>query len=377
MLSSLLPKCLTFSLRPHFFTIKTFALLICLAASFVIAAGCGKRRPPVPPRERVLQRVELAGFQRGSQVILSWKMPARNAAKGDVLNISRADIYRLVEPADAPFQLSEEEFANRSTLIAALKITAGDFALQTLTHRDILEFAGQAARIRYAIRFVNASGQRAAFSNTLLIEPTSTLAASPSQLAAQATQELIRLEWQAPSTNIDGSTPASIIGYNVYRSASDKEPATLLNKDPIVQTKYEDLAFDFGKDYYYFVRAVSSGRAAEPVESTESNIVKFRALDTFAPSPPAAITVAAAPGGISIFFALNPETDVVGYRIYRSTNPDLPKADWTLLTPDILRANTFQDRRVEPATRYHYYLTATDRFGNVSAPSDVVSEIVP
>ena len=41
--------------------------------------SCGKRKPPLPPKERVLQNVEITGFQRGNQVILSWKMPARNA----------------------------------------------------------------------------------------------------------------------------------------------------------------------------------------------------------------------------------------------------------------------------------------------------------
>jgi hypothetical protein len=373
MLSRLPQKRLTLSLQQSL--AGSLILLLILAALF--AAGCGKRKPPVPPRERVLQRVELTGFQRGNQVILSWKMPARNAAKGDVLNISRADIYRLVEPASAPLQLSEEEFATRSTMIAALKITDDDFTLQTLTHRDTLEFAGQPARIRYAIRFVNASGQRAAFSNSLLIEPTSALAASPSQLTALAAQDMVKLEWQEPTANIDGSTPVSLIGYNVYRSTSEKVPAALLNKAPITDTRYDDTFFDFEKDYFYFVRAVSAGREAEPIESTESNIVKFRAVDTFPPSAPAAITVAAAPGVVSIFFALNPETDVVGYHIYRSTDPDLPKSEWAKLTTEILEANTFQDRRVEPATKYYYYVTATDRFGNVSEPSDVVSETVP
>ncbi|CAN5157060.1 hypothetical protein BH20ACI2_BH20ACI2_25380 [soil metagenome] len=138
MLSSLPQLCLTLSLRPRFVVRMARPLMLFLIVAVLFAAGCGKRRPPVPPRERVVQRVELTGFQRGNQVILSWKMPARNAAKGDVLNISRADIYRLVEPASAPLQLSEEEFATRSTMIAALKITDDDFTLQTLTHRDQL-----------------------------------------------------------------------------------------------------------------------------------------------------------------------------------------------------------------------------------------------
>jgi hypothetical protein len=356
---------------------KHAALLALCVSLFLCAQACGKRKPPIPPRERVLQRVELSGFQRGNQVVLSWKMPARNAPKADLLNVSRIDIYRLVEPVSSPIQLSEEEFANRSTLIAAFNVTDADFGLQNISHRDELEFAGQGARLRYAIRFVNASGQRAGFSNVLLIEPTSAIASGPGELEARVSQTAISLSWQPPSANIDGSTPASIIGYNIYRSESEKVPAVLLNKTPVDSSSFEDSTFDFGKEYFYFVRAVSSGTAAGPVESSESNIVKVQPTDTFAPSPPSAITVAAAPGTISIFFAINPEADIAGYRVYRSLDSTLPNSEWTLLTPQLLTANTFQDSRVEPGKTYYYFVTAVDRAGNVSKPSELASETAP
>ena len=355
----------------------TKKILILLPLLILAISGCGKRGAPVPPRERVLQRVEIAGYQRGNQVILSWKMPARNAAKGSVLNISRADVYRLAEPANTPLQLSEEEFANRSTLIAALKITDADFGLKTLNHRDTLEFAGQAARLRYAIRFVNDSGQKAGFSNSLLIEPTAKVAAAPASLSAEPSQEAVRLIWQPSIANVDGTKPVSILGYNIYRSNSATEPAKLLNQTPITVTQYNDEFFEFGKNYFYFVRAVSIGTQAEPVESGESNILKFAPVDTFPPSPPSAITVAAAPGTISIFFAVNPEKDIAGYKIYRTTDPLTPKPAWQLLTTELLKTNTFQDRTVESGKTYHYYLTATDNFRNISQISEVVSETVP
>jgi hypothetical protein len=303
-------------------------------------------------------------------------MPVKNAPKGSVLNISRADIYRLAEPVTAPLQLSDEEFANRSNLVAALSITDADFGSKTLNYKDSLEFAGQAARLRYAIRFVNASGQKAGFSNVLLIEPTSKVAGMPNSLSAEPSQELIRLRWNRPDKNIDGS-PASILGYNVYRSTSEKEPAKLLNEAPVTGNEFEDRFFEFGKAYFYFVRAVSTGTASEPIEGAESDILKFTATDTFAPAPPSSITIAAAPGTISIFFAVNLETDVVGYKVYRSMDGKQPLAEWTLLTKEMLKTNTFQDNRVEAGKTYYYYLTATDKFGNISQPSEIVSDTVP
>ena len=154
------------------------------------------------------------------------------------------------------------------------------------------------------------------------------------------------------------------------------KPIWCCQKAPAVGGNFQKF-FDFEKDYYYFVRAVSIGTQSEPIEGAESNVLKFKAVDTFAPRPPSAITVAAAPGAISIFFAVNVETDVVGYRIYRSIDRTLPLDQWMVLTPDLLKINTFQDTRVESGKVYYYYLTATDKFGNGSGPSEIVSETVP
>jgi hypothetical protein len=353
------------------------ASTVLLTLSFVLCLSCGKRRPPLPPVERVLQRVEMSGFQRGSNVLLSWKMPAKNAPAKSVENISRADIYRLAEPLSSPLSMSEEEFASRSVIIASIKITDADFGRKTVTYTDKLEFAGQAARLRYAVRLANASGQKAGFSNFLLIEPAANIAANPSDLKTEVTQEAISLSWTAPGSNVNGTKPANIIGYNVYRSASEKEAGTLLNKTPVTDTKFADKYFDFEKDYFYFVRTVSLGSEAVPTESLESNIVRLHPIDTFPPSRPAALTIAATPTTISLFFPANPENDIAGYKIYRSTDPNLDRSGWTLLTPKLLEVTTYQDDKVESGKTYYYYVTATDKKGNVSEPSEVVSETVP
>ena len=354
------------------------AVLIALALSvLMISASCGKRKPPLPPTEKVMQRADVAGFQRGNQVILNWKMPMINAAEGSVLHISRADVYRLTERLDAPLSLSEEEFASRSQVIATIPLTKDDFGAKTLQYTDTLQFAGQPARIRYAIRFVNASGQRAAFSNFFLLEPVARIAAGPSSLSTDLSQEAVRLNWTPPTSNVDGTSPVNILGYNIYRSESEKSPAKLLNQSPVSDSSFEDRFFNFEKEYFYFVRAVSLGTDASPTESSESNIVKIKPVDTFPPSAPAAITIAATPTSISIFFPANPETDVEGYSVYRSVDASLPKDQWTLLTKDLLKANTYQDETIEAGKTYFYYMTATDKYKNVSEASEVVSETVP
>lgn len=352
------------------------APLALLALVVLSGFGCGKRKPPVPPTGRVVQRVEATGFQRGNQVILSWKMPARNAADNNVQNIKRVDIYRLAEPLSSPLTLSEEEFATRSVLIATVPVTDADFALKTLSYADTLQFAGQPSRLRYAIRFVNSSGQKASFSNFLLIEPAAKVAAAPTSLSAAVSQDAVSLAWEAPTANADGSTPANLLGYNIYRSDSKTEAGKILNKTPVTDVKFPDRFFEFEKEYFYFVRSVSVGTGGVPIESGETNIVAIKPKDTFAPSAPASITLAATPTSISIFFPTNPEDDVTGYKIYRSEDASLDKATWKLLTPNLLDTNTFQDNEVASGKTYHYYLTATDKFGNVSEPSESVSETI-
>jgi uncharacterized protein len=355
-------------------------LAFIIFVSLICTSACGKRTPPVPPVEKVPQRATISGFQQGNQVKLRWTLPAQNVSDASILRIKQVDIYRLAETTSSPAYLTEEEFAARSTLIASVPVTDESLSGRQISFADLLEFAGQAVKLRYAVRFVNASGQKAAFSNFLLIEPTAGVAASPALLQSVVAQDAIRLKWQEPSANVDASRPANILGYNVYRTDDTEKadaPAQLLNSSPVRQNEFADRNFEFGKSYSYFVRAVSLGSNGQPVESADSNVASIAARDVFRPSPPTAITIAATPEAISIFFAPNPEPDVVGYHVFRSLVPDLPKSEWQNLTVSMLATNTFQDAKIERGKTFYYYVTAVDKFGNTSEPSEVVSETVP
>ena len=356
---------------PFTIEIKIAAGLLLIALTG--AVSCGKRKPPLPPVAKVTQRAEISGFQRGNQVILSWRMPEKNAPVGNVQHIKRIDVYRLTEKAASPPSLTEEQFASRSVLIASIKVQDNDFGTKPLSYTDTLQFAGQPSRMRYAVRFVNGAGQKAAFSNFLRIEPEAKVAAAPAGLKGEVTQEAILLTWTAPDINTDRTTPANLLGFNLYRSETKTQAAKLINKAPITDSHYEDMTFEFDKPYFYFVRAVSSA-GEKRTESGESNIIELNPKDVFPPSRPVSITIAAAPGVISLFFPPNPETDVTGYKIFRSNDDSRPKSDWELLTPTETDSNTFQDNKVETGKTYFYYVIAVDKFNNESETSEVVSE---
>lgn len=367
--------------QARFASWRSVLLIFCLLPTAICQLNCGKRRPPLPPIERVQQRTELlSGVQRGNQVILSWPAPRRNASDVSVQSIRRIDIYRLAEKPGAPLGLTEEDFATRSTLVGSVTYEEIKSGAEVLSYTDTLELAGEPARLRYAIRYVNAAGQRAAFSNFLLLEPAARIAQAPTIITTdkEVSEDAITITWQPPAANIDGSTPVNLLGYNVYRSAeSETESTQPLNDQPISGAQYQDRKFKFGDTYRYVVRAVSLGTEGGQVESLNSNSITVSPRDTFPPSAPSSITVAAAPGRLSIFFPANPESDIAGYNIYRSTNPDLPKDQWNKLNSGLLTRTTFQDEKVESGQRYYYYLRAVDTAGNVSPISEVVSETVP
>ncbi|HEX7317838.1 MAG TPA: hypothetical protein VF297_28300 [Pyrinomonadaceae bacterium] len=357
-------------------------LSLCLLASAFTSSGCGKRRPPQPPVERVPQRTELlSGVQRGNQVILNWPAPRRNASDESVQSIRRVDVYRLAEAVNDPLPLTEEEFSARANLIGSVTAEQIALAVETLAYTDELSLS-EPVRLRYAVRYVNAAGQRASFSNFLLIEPAASVSQPPVVgQTPEIRENAIIVRWDAPSANVDNTRPANLLGYNVYRSArSQNEPAqTPLNSRPVNETSFADQAFAFGEEYVYVVRAVSLGTGGEPVESLNSNSVEVKPVDLFRPAPPTGLTAASAPTPlrISIFFAANQERDIAGYNVYRSTDPDLPKEQWTKLNRNLLERTTYQDEAVKSGQRYFYYVTAVDKAGNVSNPSEVQSETVP
>jgi len=365
--------------RARSFCLLSFAF--CLVTCALALNACGKRRPPLPPVEGVPQRTELlSGVQRGNQVILSWPAPRRNASDESVQSIRRVDVYRLAEAVDDPLPLTEEEFSARANLIGSVNESQLAEARETLAYTDELSLS-EPVRLRYAVRYVNAAGQRASFSNFLLIEPAASVSQPPSVAQPEVRENAVTIRWQAPEANVDNTRPANLLGYNVYRSArSQTEPAqTPLNSRPVNATSFADQTFTFGEEYVYVVRAVSLGTGGEPVESLNSNPVSVTPLDKFPPAAPTGLTTAAAPAPlrISVFFAANQERDVAGYDLYRSTDPNLPKVQWTKLNRNLLERTTYQDDAVKTGQRYYYYVTAVDKAGNVSPPSEVQSEVVP
>jgi len=70
----------------------------------------------------------------------------------------------------------------------------------------------------------------------------------------------------------------------------------------------------------------------------------------------------------------NTESDLAGYKIYRSLSATGP---FVGLTPDtVVTTTTYLDEHLEGGHTYYYYVTAVDTSGNESARSNVASGYV-
>lgn len=357
--------------------ILVIGLLLALAGSI----ACGKVGAPIPPAHITERTTDLQAMQRGDKILLTWPTPPLGQKPSSRSYIWRAEIWRLTEARNTEPVLDLDIYKRSARQIAFLERSDMEAQAQTLGHLECydlikLDSALPNIRIRYAIRYLNKQGQTAQFSNSVAIEPSPGISLSPGQpRVVGERQDAVDLAWAAPLANVDGTEPASVIGYNIYRRAVKKRGNTeLLNTEPVTDVIFTDTKFEYKTAYIYYVRALSQGLTGliESANSPPSEELAF--LDTFAPAPPDPVSIASANGVISLFWPTSPEADVVGYNVYRADSADAPDKDWTKLNPELLTTVTYHDKDVVVDRQYFYRVTAVDRFDNASKPSKAASE---
>ncbi len=363
-----------FCLSPFTFTNCLLPIALCLLFS-----ACGKVGAPIPPVRLTERTTELSAIQRGARIVLSWPSPALAKNENDSSYVARVDIYRLTERQGQDPVLDADDYEAEAQVIYSLDRATIEAQVNALGH---LEFSDAInlnqlpanTRLRYAVRYVNKRGQQAAFSNSVAFVPVAAIALEPVNLkiASQAQGE-VTIQWDEPPSNVDGSSPASLVGYNLYRLRSNRKIAReALNSEPITSTSFVDRTIQYKTEYTYIVRSLSQG-VNGLIESVDSEPLPFLPIDNFAPAAPDPVSIASANGTISLFWPSSSEKDVVRYNIYRTTD-EAGEKDWLKIGSVESKFVTFRDDRVTLDSKYLYRVTAVDRFDNESDPSRVVSE---
>ncbi|HXN53094.1 MAG TPA: hypothetical protein VN943_14275 [Candidatus Acidoferrum sp.] len=355
----------------------------------LLVGGCGAPGEPTPPSPPIPVAItDLSGQQAGDAIQLTFTLPAKTVtgerlAETPAIEILRGSLKSDGSPDAKSFRLIE-------TIPGAL---VGDYRaadkVQIITRISPDELrAYPGAALAYRVR-TRASRKRAsADSNTAIVR----IRPVPERITSvhpAVTESAVELSWSPPTRTSGGDPLPAISEYRVYRGEIDpasagaaandlsqakwKSPLSLLGS--ATSPMYRDTAFDFGKTYLYAIRTVISGDGSA-VESSDSVPAIVTPRDIFPPAVPQSLVAAVvrpdpnASPEVDLSWSINAETDLAGYRVYRSEQHDTPRQ---LLTSDLLLSPAYRDTSVQPGHVYWYSVTAVDRSGNESAPSAPVA----
>ncbi len=353
--------------------IAGFAVLLVCAAGF----ACGKKGALLPPLIRTPQKAgAVTVLQRGATLLVEWKNPVKSVDGSPLAGVSEAEVWVLEEEKAraAPGAMTAKDFEGKARLAVSLK-KDGLAAFRKEKGTDVAGFvypyslAGKtpaSLKVRFAVRVRDGRSRMSELSNPVAFDPQ-VGPGPPQELAARVLEDRIELAWKAPAANFDGSTPAIVSGYNVYRRGKDGT-AALVNSSLVRELAFADRDAATGVPVRYFVRA-SATEKPPYFESDDSEARELVPEDVFPPAAPAGVVPVAGSGFVSLSWEANREKDLAGYRVRRREEGG---AGDVLLTPALLLENAYTDTTIEKGKRYRYFISSVDVRGNESARTEVV-----
>ncbi len=371
--------------RPALF----FLIFHLLFSMFLFSTGCGAPGEPVPPSPPVPAAIkDLAGHQTGDGVELSFTLPS-SSISGEKLPASPAvEILRgaLKPDGSADAKSFHVVYTIPGALVGNYEADSRISFIDPIEPEETKAHPGQA--VAYAVR-TRASQKRASADSNVVTVRVYPVPVPIASVEARVTESAVELSWPAPAATAAGDPIPTISGYRIYRSeihpSASPSPAPALppgkqESHPALlaaseSNSYRDTSVVFDHTYVYTVRSVIQVEGNE-LESSDSQPVTVIPRDIFPPAAPQGLVAALLPGAapgkvlVDLSWSINLETDLAGYRVYRSEQEgDRGK----LVTSELLPTPAVRDTTVEPGHRYWYTVTAVDRAGNESAPSTPVA----
>jgi hypothetical protein len=380
-----------------------FTFLSAVFPAWLLLGGCAAPGEPIERRPPVPQAVtDLAAEQAGNDVILTFTLPKETVDQRNLKQALSIEVYRDFKAAGAvgapaaPPALPPLLVTIPSALTDRLIVQGRVRYADSLKAQDLVQHSGWIAQ--YTVR------TRASVKKDSLDSNPATVRVYPApnpieDVKAEVTRPAIILTWTPPQETPAGPVP-SIAAYHIYRAecetpamgaelapvnAAPGSPQSPKLKSPPVKIGesqsdgFQDAQFEFGKCYIYSVRSVVE-YPGEALESADSKVALAMPHDVFPPSAPQGLLVvlipaeSGVPAHLELSWAINPETDVAGYNVYRSEEVGVLG---TRLNAEPLLTPAFRDMNVLAGRQYIYSVTAVDRVGNESPASAVAPGRVP
>ena len=307
---------------------RAYSLCVCVVVVFL--AGCGKVGDPLPPFVRIPVPIgDLAVRQSGYTLILTWTNPARNIDGSAATDLSEIHI------------LSNDSPLTTVTVKAAGQIQSYETSVGPALAEPRV-FTAQAETAR---------GKLSEISNPASITPVE-VPGRITGLRAVVDQRKITLYWEKPNEH-----PELADVYVVNRTNPPDEPAM------VTETRFEDDRYEPGQTYAYEVTPARRLEAGT-VSGVGPEPLTVVAEDKTPPGPPAGLDVVVSDNVAFLTWTANSETDLAGYRVFRSEGVD---GEFKPATDRLITTNAFIDSAYRSGV--YYAVSAVDEFRNESPMS--------
>jgi hypothetical protein len=328
---------------------------ILLITAFLFTTSCGYIGGTLAPLANVpTAPKDLAAAQRGANIIAHFTVPSLTTENIPIKFVLDLDL----RAGAAPATWNETEWAEQARRILPTHLTKIPAAGRLGAEQLIAEYEFPATvwfgkEVIIAARVIGSNGKASNWS-TLVTLPVVSPMPKPADLTFALRPDGIRLTWR-------GSSPH----YRVLRRAEGAGDFTELAV--VNAPEYLDTSAEIGKSYLYEVLGFTEAAPHQEVQSDLSGELAVLYKDIFPPAAPAGLHAIASASTIELSWDGNTESDLAGYRVYRSTNGGAFEK-----TADVNEIPAYSDRTVERGKTYRYAITAMDKSGNESARSNVV-----
>jgi hypothetical protein len=348
-----------------------------LVAWMIGNAGCAKIGPPLPPEVLTPKAAsDLTAHQVADRIVLSVSLPELNTNGTRALTISYAEVFKAMVDRQDGGPLPEAAFLDRAERMISIPagqfgnyLSGGRLEIPDPSFSDPRTFYSRG--FRFAVRFVNKHNQTAGLSNQAFAAPVA-LPLPPEGLSSAVLSDRILLTWKTPERNDDGSAPARIAGYQIFRTQDPASfPTTPLNGALLSKPEYEDRDFEFDQTYYY--RIVVVGNLQNPLaESLPTPTLAVAPKDTFPPGMPRNLFCGVQNNIVTLLWEPPGDGDVAGFRIFRKAEGEETSV---LLQEDLLDGFSFRDEKAVSGRKYEYGVVAVDTHRNAGAAAVIQVEV--
>jgi len=308
--------------------------------------SCGVKSPPLQPVLKVIPSVENVKFHQKGNLLLAIISFPSIYSDGTPLEIKKVRVHYKFYPSKKRIDLNR--FLKEST--------SEDMILQEgktlILEREIKIFPQD---FKISITFWDSRGKRASMSRLFEFEVKEP-PKPPKNLRGEVNENGINLKWEAEEEQKN-------LGFFLY--FSDGKEFKKVNQEPLLNNDFIFKDFTWDREYRFKVSSVSE----KFYESDDSKEISIIPVDKFPPTPPKNLVAIPEEGFILLRWDKVEVNDFEKYNVYREED-----GKKKLLTLNGTTETRFEDRTGTKGKIYKYFVTAIDKNGNESSPSNLVEE---